>query len=691
MFSLRKIPRKEMVALLPYKNMNEINNCQISQTEEMLSVTTQKLQFTYDLREKFYRFSFPDSPHPAQEKAGFSYTYGDMTYSQKHLIGIAAETELTASDFSGNAGVEVSVKHKFGDLHIQQIFWFFSEQSYFLSRLDLSGEDFIRSRQMSPLVLSGEVLSLKGAKSARLLYVPYDNDKWTRFKAQEMQECGISYEVTAAYDEDSRNGYVIGSVTHDQWKTGITTHGGHNSLSFLTIYGGVADSATRDTAMPHGYVQGLTISSPTIFTGYYEDFRDGLIEYGNVNNQICPRLKWNHGVPFGWNSWACLATNVTLDAFKKTSETLEAFQENGFLSDDTVYINFDAFWDRLSTDELKTAVETAHNRGQKAGIYYTPFTCWTHDFNQIVENTNEQYTYRDILLRDTAGNPLPPIAGGYPIDPTHPANLIRVEAMMKFLVDLEFDYLKVDFMSHGTCEGVHYLHTITTGIEAYCYGLKHMLSFLSPEAAKRDIFVDFSIAPIFPYQFAHSRRISCDVFGQFYDTEYMLNSLTYGFWQNQTIYEYNDPDHTCLYKSVWRDVSEPEEAKSRLLASVIAGTVLLLSDDYQDPKAIERTKSLLTPKLMEIARKGQTFLPVETATLDRASKIFTRDDGDVFYIAVFNLSPDAGSITVDTTRLDAVAHGLTFTSLESDRCYKGELFNVELAAKESVILAGFKA
>ena len=42
--------------------------------------------------------------------------------------------------------------------------------------------------------------------------------------------------------------------------------------------------------------------------------------------------------------------------------------------------------------------------------------------------------------------------------------------------------------------------------------------------------ISLSIAPIFPGQYAHGRRISCDVFGTINWTEYMLNSLSYGWW-----------------------------------------------------------------------------------------------------------------------------------------------------------------
>ncbi|MCR5755952.1 MAG: hypothetical protein K6G30_14220 [Acetatifactor sp.] len=667
-----------------------MTQCIAKETTDFFRVTTPMLIFTYHKDSKLYDVEFTESIYPMLQGCGFEYRFQNLMFTQAVLIGQEARIYSNAVSNSFGEGMEVIVTHSYGLLSIHQHFQFYDSSRYFLVQLELEGADFIRSNYMSPLSAHGDVFSLRNALSPRLLYVPYDNDKWIRYKAQELQECGISYEVTAVYDDVSRNGYVIGSISHDHWKTGINTHGGYGSLSMLTIYGGVADATTRDTAMPHGEVCGKQISSPLVLVGYYEDIREGLIDYGNANTLYQPRLPWKHGVPFGWNSWACVATNLSYEVYDEASKALAKFQEQGFENNETVYLNFDSFWDRLTPQELKQAVSTIHSRGQKAGIYYTPFTCWTQNFDQVVENTNNQYTYRDILLRDANGQPLPPISGGYPIDPTHPGNLMRVEAMMKMIVDLEFDYLKVDFMSHGSCEGIHYLHTISTGVEAYCYGLTHMLNFLSPENAGRDIFVDFSIAPIFPYQFAHSRRISCDVFGQIYDTEYLLNSLTYGFWQNQTIYTYNDPDHTCIYKCVWRDVSDELEAETRLLASVISGTVLLLSDDYRIPEAFARTQKLLTPELLSIAKKGTTFLPVEMATSDRASRIFYREDEDACYVAVFNFETTTSSVVIDTKRLGQLPDSPSFETLDGLQTYTGEKFTIHLEPKQSLLLRAKK-
>ena len=130
-----------------------------------------------------------------------------------------------------------------------------------------------------------------------------------------------------------------------------------------------------------------------------------------------------------------------------------------------------------------------------------------------MEGTDGKYTYGDILLRDQDGEILPDVDGGLAIDPTHPGNLARIDWFMDKFVSEGFEYIKLDFMAHGALEGKHYDPNITTGIAAYNYGLSYLTDKLSPERIGRPFFINLSIAPLFPYSYAHSRRISCDVFG----------------------------------------------------------------------------------------------------------------------------------------------------------------------------------
>ena len=106
--------------------------------------------------------------------------------------------------------------------------------------------------------------------------------------------------------------------------------------------------------------------------------------------------------------------------------------------------------------------------------------------------------------------------------------------LQKFL-DLGFEYIKIDFLTHASLEGQHYDPNVKTGIQAYNEGLAYINKVLGGK-----MFISASIAPLFPSQYANSRRISTDIDGSLSSTEYQLNNLTYGWWQNGTIYTYTD-------------------------------------------------------------------------------------------------------------------------------------------------------
>jgi alpha-galactosidase len=265
------------------------------------------------------------------------------------------------------------------------------------------------------------------------------------------------------------------------------------------------------------------------------------------------------------------------------------------------------------------------------------------------------------LLRDSVGEILPDVDGGLAIDPTHPANLQRIDWFMNKFIAEGFEYIKLDFLAHGALEGQHYNPEIGTGIAAYHYGMTYLQQKLAPEAVGWPFFVNLSIAPLFPYSFAHSRRISCDVFGKLQDTEYMLNSLTHGWWMSNTLYRYNDPDHSVIYKSFNQDATGWHEGRSRLTASVISGTVLLLGDDFRKEEAAARAKAWLgNQDIMDVARLGKTFRPVEGGLGKHASDVFVLNIAEehAFYLAVFNFDPEQAaqkSVSLARAGLDAEA------------------------------------
>lgn len=160
-----------------------------------------------------------------------------------------------------------------------------------------------------------------------------------------------------------------------------------------------------------------------------------------------------------------------------------------------------------------------------------------------------------------------------------------------------------------------------------------------------------SIAPLFPHGYGHARRFACDAFGRNEDVEYTLNAETYSWWQNGRLYSFNDPDHICLLRSfeMERD-SSLGEARARYTASVISGTVMMLSDDYERPEARERAMQLATNReVNEVARSGVAFCPV-SSNGGFACDTYTAVINGKHYLAVFHWEDTKEVKAVDLSR-----------------------------------------
>ncbi|OBZ11759.1 hypothetical protein A8L34_15585 [Bacillus sp. FJAT-27264] len=612
-------------------------------------VSNGQYQVSYNTKTGYAGYSWADG----QKLKGIygSIKLGDELVETKSYENHASAGAPVEIQDGFGKGVELSFVHtSAGKPTLKQVYKFYEDRTYFLTRLDAASDTAIKSNYMSPITLkrTGGV-DIGASADNRVLTVPFDNDAWIRYKSQTMNRADTSYEMTAIFNNTTRNGLIIGSVTHDTWKTGIDWKGSSNRLNELAVYGGAASDVTRDT-QPHGSLTGTELSSPLVMVGGFSDYRTGLEEYGKANAIITPPLELNpelpQGVPVGWNSWGAYESSLSyqdvVDVSNYFKENLKDFNNNG-----NVFINMDSYWDNLSDQQLESVVSHIKGNGQHAGIYWGPFVYWGDNMSQTVDGTNGQYTYGDIVLRDAEGNPLPTLDGAYALDVTHPGTKLRMNYFLDKFKDLGFTFIKLDFLTHGALEGQHHDPNVTTGIQAYNEGMRYVKDRLDGK-----MFISESIAPIFPSQYAHSRRISCDTFGRINETEYMLNSLTYGFWQNGTIYPYTDPDHLALSRA-----TSLTEARSRVNSGVIAGTVMLDSDDVNDATAQEYMTALYNNKdVLEVALKGKAFKPLEGNTNANAADTFVLKDGNDYYLAVFNYSANASANkTVDFARagLDA--------------------------------------
>ncbi len=249
------------------------------------------------------------------------------------------------------------------------------------------------------------------------------------------------------------------------------------------------------------------------------------------------------------------------------------------------------------------------------------------------------------------GKILPRVDGAVPMDVTHPVWKQQMNWQIEHFIRWGFDYVKLDFLSHGAMEGVHYNPFCMTGRQGIMEGYLFLKEKLSYEKAGRHIFISLSIAPLFPYGFGHARRFSCDAFGLAEDTEYVLNALTYAWWQSGRLYAYNDPDHISLYRSFCADRNSLKgEARARYTVSVIAGTVMMLSDDYGIHTAKERARAFAgVRKINRLAAAGVSFLPVESAGASASCSFISKQEG-IFYAALFYWGEGTKEVKLDLKR-----------------------------------------
>jgi hypothetical protein len=594
----------------------------------------------------------------AKKISGF---YSGVTLSSGYLRGINFSNR-TWSVVSSN---QVVVSANAGGLPGMHQYFTLDQSNSFLTRVEMTGVG-LSANWMGPLVMdTAGGVDLGSYNDPRALFVPFDNDHSVRYNAESLNGSDTGHEVGAFYDNTTRNGLVVGSVTHDAWKTGVFWSGSNNKLDQLNVFGGVTSRWTWDV-MPHGAITGNTISSPTIFVGFGADWRTLLEAFADENAAFTPRRSWSDGVPFGWNSWGYYQSKLTYASAIGVSDSIHTnLQPYGFTNGGTVYINLDSYWNNLWTDyggsQLQSFVDHCHANGQKAGIYFTPFAFW----GNANDATNywvpvgfppdyTQYRFSDILITDGNGNFIGN-DGGLAIDPTHPGTQGYIDYYVYWFTTWGFDYVKLDFLSHGALEGSHYDPSVTTGIQALNQGMRYLLNALGGS-----MFVSESISPIFPYQFGHSRRIACDAQNsRISDTEYTMNSVSYGWWLNR-LYAFNDPDIMDFATG-----ANSNENQSRVINGAITG-LFLNGDSLTNATSINAARTMLTnAAINEVARAGQTFRLVEGNTGSSASDQFLRQDGTNWRVAVFNYSASATNKTVDLVRAGLPPGTYTATDLWS--------------------------
>jgi len=561
-------------------------------------------------------------------------------------------TQITYTKSAVKDAFGQGIKHTFllkqdGLPNMQQIILTYSNRDYFLISVNITGSNLATNRMVP---LKGNLMDSQIKDEATSLFVPFDNDTFISYQALPFQAnvSNPSAEVTALYHNPSRKGYVIGSVDHRNWKTGvITTMDATKEITVEAVCGYTNESITRDK-IAHGYLKGNTVTSASIFFGSFSDWRSGMETYAKANRIAEPPVifKWKNPTPVGWNSWGAMQEKITLE---KANQVVDFFADSlkSFRSEGVAYIDLDSYWDNLlkggltgDYSKLKTFADHAKAKGLKPGIYWAPFVDWgfAGGGNRRAEGTN--YTFGEMWTK--VGSGYHDLDGARALDPTHPGTQQRIATVINKFKECGFEMIKIDFLGHAAIESEHFYDPkISTGMQAYQAGMEFLLKQLDHK-----MLVYAAISPsLASGRYVHMRRIACDAFKSIHDTEYTLNGVSNGWWQTH-LYDYIDADHV-----VFGDQSDAENT-ARFLSAIVTGTCITGDDFSRQGKWTNTAKRLLNnTEILKILQDGKAFLPVEGNKGKSASPLFIKQVGNVTYLAIFNYSDAEQKIKLDFSRL----------------------------------------
>ena len=255
----------------------------------------------------------------------------------------------------------------------------------------------------------------------------------------------------------------------------------------------------------------------------------------------------------------------------------ETLQPAGFTNGKGKQIMSIDAWSGLSSNDEKYLIAQADTSELMVGCYGNPFCLWwdtkdTTCLNQTYYSSSlSSYKAKEVVLRAN-GKPIV-YDGAYCLDPTHPAVKAQSASWIRSQINKGYRYFKLDFVTNGIMEADRYYNPeVHTGVEAYNEGFAYFVK----QVDKFDVpvFIDLSIAPLFPYHYANGRRQACDTWGTIGWTEYSMNAITAGWWTNG-LYQYNDPDGLPMVGHGDQGSTTLAENRSRLTNGIVSGHVLL--------------------------------------------------------------------------------------------------------------------
>ncbi|HEY9535277.1 MAG TPA: alpha-galactosidase, partial [Mucilaginibacter sp.] len=193
---------------------------------------------------------------------------------------------------------------------MKQLFYCYTKKDFIVTELEIDGHN-LHSNYMAPIITNQA--NLYAGTQLQTLFVPFDNDTFIRYQSKTLSnDVNTSSEVGVIYNDASRKGLVVGSLQHDNWKSGVKSAGANGAISRLEVFGGLNEVAITRDSMAHGSLKGERIKSPKMFIGYFADWRKGLEIFARTNSTVQGRFchTWDKATPVGWNSWGVIGTKL---------------------------------------------------------------------------------------------------------------------------------------------------------------------------------------------------------------------------------------------------------------------------------------------------------------------------------------------------------------------------------------------
>ncbi len=605
---------------------------------------------------------------------------------------------FTSDDISDalGKGACINLVHEDGNiaLRLVQHISVYASQPFILISVEAQAKDkgtVLETRNISPVTIlpakNGRI-TVPGAE-ALLTDYPFDNDDWVdvisrQWPANQKSISGTSYELASVYDRKTKNGFAIGSLVHDFWKTGIrySTGTAANRIDSFIVYGGAAtkdDPSLPDSYggrdgthdyMAHGTQTGEVVYSPLIYLSCSDDVRNDLLDFGKTVKKVAGSKEWKQSAPFYWNSFGVegvLGYNKVMMPLSVSRISDFIHSLDNFNKTTKPVLSIDSYDQGIYTTEvLKSVSRYGAKKGQQMGFYFIPFALWTWK-NQINESklTGTAHGLSEVILRDGQGNYIPYKDGdwgAFPIDPTHPATREYIIGQLQKAKAIDAKFIKIDFLSAGALESAtRYNPAIRSGIQAYDYGMK-MLNHLVDSILGPDIFITQAISPLFPNQYAHTRFLSTDVyshlrndlpgFPHYGSTCASMISASHFWWTQNSLWPYSNLDVVVMKNFQKNPEISEQDVKVRLYAMITLGSLLGDGSDYRDRVVAQRAEKYLNnAAVCSYFSHPKAFTPLRFPEGDGQSQQLSYYlPGDTLLVAVFNF--DTTKKFTETFRID---------------------------------------